>query len=133
LTGLLTRLLGDAPVVRISLLATAAGFGLMLLANSDVTLLLATGFLILAIALLGPVLKGVISMQTTLKQGVTMGVNNAFSSLGRIFGPLWAAFLFDVHMEIPFYSSAAILALAFVYSRTAGLSQAQGPRSAQHR
>jgi DHA1 family multidrug resistance protein-like MFS transporter len=121
LTGLLTSRFGEAWVIRVSLLATAAGFGLILLAGSFLPLLLAVGFLILAIALLGPALNALISTRTTLQQGITMGVNNSFSSLGKVVGPLWAGFLFDIHINLPFLSSAVILLLGFVISLVVAL------------
>lgn len=116
LTGLLTRRFGELRVIRLSLLATALGFGLMLLAGSYLTLLLATGFLILAIALLGPALNSLLSARATLKQGITMGLNNSFSSLGRIVGPLWAGWIFDINAGLPFLSSAVILTAGFLVS-----------------
>jgi DHA1 family multidrug resistance protein-like MFS transporter len=116
LTGLLTKRFGEVWVIRISLLATAAGFGLILLAQGYYILLLATGFLILAIALTGPALNALISTRTELPQGVTMGVNNSFQGLGRVLGPLWAGWIFDLDQNLPFISSAAILFLAFIIS-----------------
>lgn len=114
--GPLTRWFGETWVIRGALLATAAGFGLMLLANAFIPLLLATGFLVLAIALVGPALNALISTRTTLQQGITMGVNNSFSSLGKVLGPLWAGFIFDIHVDLPFLSSAVILILGFAIS-----------------
>ncbi len=116
LTGLLTKKYGEVAVIRLSLLVTSVGFGLMLLATAYIPLLFTTGFLVLAIALLGPALNSLISTRTEMQQGITMGVNNSFSSLGRILGPLWAGLLFDVHMDYPFLSSAAILLAAFAIS-----------------
>jgi MFS transporter, DHA1 family, multidrug resistance protein len=116
LTGLLAKRFGEVWVIRGSLLATAAGFGLMLLATGYLSLLLTTGFLIMAIALLGPALNALISSRTRLPQGITMGVNNSFTGLGRVLGPLWAGFLFDIQMGLPFISSAVILILAFFIS-----------------
>lgn len=127
LTGLLTRRFGEARVIRVSLFATAAGFVLMLLAGSYFTLLLATGFLILAIALLGPALNALISTQTTQQQGITMGINNSVSSLGRIIGPLWAGFIFDIHVDLPFLSSALILGLGFAISLAGSLHPPRKP------
>ncbi len=116
LTGLLTKLFGEVVVIRLSLVATAAGFGLMLLATSYISLLLSTGVLVLSIALLSPALNSLISARTALQQGITMGVNNSFAGLGRVLGPLWAGFIFDVHVDFPFLSSVVILILGFIIS-----------------
>jgi hypothetical protein len=51
-----------------------------------------------------------------MQQGITMGVNNSFSGLGRILGPLWAGLIFDIHVDFPFLSSLMILILGFIIS-----------------
>lgn len=130
LTGLLTRRFGEVWVIRVSLLSAAAGFGLMVLADAYLPLLLATGFLILAIALLGPSLNALIANRTTLQQGITMGVNNSFSSLGKVLGPLWAGFIFDVNLDLPFLSSTVILLLGFLISLSAALQPPPGEAAA---
>jgi len=116
LTGILTKRYGEVIVIRFSLLATAFGFGLMLLASAFIPLLLATGFLVLSIALLGPALNSLISTRTTMKQGMTMGWSNSFSSLGRILGPIWAGLIFDINMDWPFLSSAVIMLIGLLIS-----------------
>ena len=50
------------------------------------------------------------------EQGVAMGLNNSFNSLGRIVGPIWAGFAFDVNYSLPYLSGAAILVTGFVIS-----------------
>ena len=43
-----------------------------------------------------------------------MGLNNAFMSLGRIVGPIWAGTLFDVNMGFPYLSGAVVMLIGFV-------------------
>ncbi len=43
-----------------------------------------------------------------------MGLNNAFISLGQIGGPLWAGFVFDIHVDLPYLSGAAIMFIGFL-------------------
>ena len=45
-----------------------------------------------------------------------MGLGNTFLSLGRVVGPLWAGFIFDVGIRLPYLSGAAIMATGFVVS-----------------
>jgi DHA1 family multidrug resistance protein-like MFS transporter len=116
LTGPLTRRWGEAVVIRASLLATSAGFLIMLLASSFPSVLLTTGFFILAVALLRPAVTALLSKQTTGGQGAAMGLANSFSSLGRMIGPVWAGFLFDVNYHYPFVSGALILLAGFLIS-----------------
>jgi hypothetical protein len=39
------------------------------------------------------------SKQATVGQGVAMGLSNSFMSLGRIVGPIWAGFAFDMNFS----------------------------------
>jgi DHA1 family multidrug resistance protein-like MFS transporter len=43
-----------------------------------------------------------------------MGLNNSFNSLGRIAGPIWAGFAFDLNYSYPYLSGAAIMFVGFL-------------------
>ena len=116
LAGPLTRRWGDEAVIRGGLLATIAGFGWMLLADSYWMILLATAFFGLATTLQIPALTSLTSRRATLPQGIVMGLSNSFVSLGRIFGPLLAGFLFDVNIRLPYAGGIAVMGLGFVVS-----------------
>jgi DHA1 family multidrug resistance protein-like MFS transporter len=45
-----------------------------------------------------------------------MGLNNAYMSLGRVIGPLWAGAVIDINMFFPFITGAAIMMLGFIAS-----------------
>jgi len=54
-----------------------------------------------------------ISQQSTRReQGISLGLHNSFMSLGRIIGPTWAGFVFDVNISLPYISGGIIMALA---------------------
>jgi DHA1 family multidrug resistance protein-like MFS transporter len=116
LAGPLTRRWGDATVIRGGLLASALGFGLMLLADSYLTILLAIAFFGLTIALQIPALTSLTSKRATVPQGVAMGLSNSFISLGRIVGPLLGGIVFDIHIMLPYLSGAAIMGIGFIVS-----------------
>lgn len=116
LAGPLTRRWGEAAVIKAGMLASALGFGLLLLAYDYLTALLATAFFGLAIALQAPALAALTSRRTTYSQGVTMGLSNAFVSLGRIVGPLLGGPIFDLDLRLPYLSGAAVMLLGFVAS-----------------
>ncbi len=113
LTGPLTKLFGDVTVIRFGMLVGAVGFGALLLATGFIPILLATGFFILAVALIGPALNSYLSAFGGEHQGALMGLNTAFASLGRVIGPLWAGFSFDVNINYPFISGALTLLVGF--------------------
>jgi DHA1 family multidrug resistance protein-like MFS transporter len=113
LIGPLTKRLGEARVLLIAVFGCVIGYILMLFAESLPMILLTTGFFIVNNALLRPVVSSMTSKQSTIGQGVAMGLNNSFMSLGRSVGPLWAGFVFDINTSLPYISGAIILVVGF--------------------
>lgn len=116
LAGPLTKRWGDGVVIKAGMLATAIGFGLMLLADTFATVLLTIGFFVLGTALLAPAVMSLTSKCVTLQQGIAMGLSNSSMSLGRIVGPLVAGVAFDINPNLPYLSGAAIMLVGFVLS-----------------
>jgi DHA1 family multidrug resistance protein-like MFS transporter len=116
LTGPLSTRWGEANIIRASFLGSAIGFVLMLQANTFPAVLLTVGFFIVSNALLRPAVSSLISKRATGGQGVAMGLNNSFMSLGRIAGPIWAGTLFDVGIHYPYLSGAVVMLVAFLAS-----------------
>ncbi len=116
LTGPLTKAMGEVALIRIGLLGGVLGFAAVLWADGFVPILLASGLFILAVALIGPALNSYLSTFGGEHQGALMGLNTAFASLGRVIGPLWAGFVFDVNMSYPFISGGVILLVGLVVS-----------------
>ncbi len=114
LTGPSIKRWGDSAVIKASLIASAVGFLLMLTATDLTTVMLTTGFFILSNAMLRPSVASLISKRAEKGQGIAMGLNNSFMSLGRIAGPLWAGFVLDINLSYPFITGAFIMALGFV-------------------
>ena len=116
LAGPFTKRFGDAAVIKGALLASVIGFGFMLLANDFLTVLLTTGFFILATALMTPAITSLTSKRATGQQGMAMGLSNSAMSLGRIAGPLWGGIAFDINLRLPYLSGAAVMLLTFLVS-----------------
>ncbi len=112
----LAKRFGEVAVIRSALLVGSIGFITLLLAQGFVPMLCATAFFLLAVALISPALTGYISTFSEENQGAMMGMNTAFASLGRVAGPLWAGFSFDVNRSYPFISGAAALLVSFTIS-----------------
>jgi DHA1 family multidrug resistance protein-like MFS transporter len=135
LTGPLTRRWGEATVIKTTLLASAVTFGLLLTAHNLATVLLTTGLFTLPNALLRTAIMSLTSKRAGARQGTAMGLNNSFSSLGRVVGPVWAGFAFDVNSSLPYLSGAAIMlggfvaSLAWVTQEPAGAAQDRGNRT----
>lgn len=114
LTGPVTKRFGENAVIKVSLISSAVGFGLMLLPNSDIGVYLTVGFFVLSNSMLRPAISAVISREAESGQGIAMGLNNSFMSLGRIVGPLWAGSMFDLNLTLPYISGAVVMALLFI-------------------
>lgn len=131
LTGPFTRRWGEVSVIKISLLGSAFGFALMLFSKSLVGVLLTTGFFVTSNAMLRPSVSAMISKRADMGQGVAMGLNNAFMSLGRSAGPLWAGFLYDINLSYPYWSGSLIMLSSFVISmfklKSERISHLEGP------
>jgi MFS family permease len=78
--------------------------------------LLAIGFFIFTLALIGPALNSYISNFAGEHQGTVMGLNSAMTSLGRVIGPLWGGYIYDINIAYPFFSGAATLLLGLLVS-----------------
>ena len=116
LTGIATRRFGEVNVIKASLIASVAGFLVMLLATNLVAVVLTSSFFVLANAMLRPAVSSLISQRTKKGQGIAMGLNNAFMSLGRVAGPLWAGIVIDVNLSFPFITGAIIMLIGFIAS-----------------
>ena len=126
LTGPATKRWGEALVIKASLLAGSVGFVVLLLANTYVTVLLATAFFIMSKTMLRPAVLSLTSKQATVGQGAAMGLSNSFMSLGRIIGPIWAGAAFDLNYNYPYLSGSLILLLGFLISLATVSQPAKG-------
>jgi DHA1 family multidrug resistance protein-like MFS transporter len=127
LTGPSTRRFGEEKVIKFSLLAGSAGFLVLLMAETYVTILFATGFFILSKTLLRPAVLSLTSKRSTVGQGAAMGLSNSFMSLGRIAGPVWAGYSFDLDYSYPYISGSIILLAGFLLSLVWGLEARETP------
>ncbi len=116
LTGPATRRLGEQAIIKLSLIASAIGFLIMVLVHQDALVLISVGFFVFSNAMLRPSIFSLTSKTARGGLGVALGLNNSFQSLGRVIGPIWAGITFDVNFNLPYLSAAAILFLTFCYA-----------------
>lgn len=113
LTGPATKRWGEARVIQGSLLASAAGLALILIASDFATVLLTTNFFAIGNAMLRPGVASLISKRAGDHQGAALGMSNSFMSLGRVVGPIWAGSVLDLSLYLPYVTGAALMALGF--------------------
>jgi DHA1 family multidrug resistance protein-like MFS transporter len=116
LTGVATRRWGETTVIRAALLAGAGTFLLLLLAKTQLAVLLTTGLFVLITAFFRPAVHSLTSQRATIGQGAAMGLSSAFVSMGRIAGPIWAGAVYDLNSSYPYLSGAVILSIVFALS-----------------
>jgi DHA1 family multidrug resistance protein-like MFS transporter len=116
IVGPFTKRYGDLPLIKTGFLLSAISMLGVMMAGSYTLLLLAIALFSLFSAVLIPAITSLTSKQTTMSQGVTMGLNNSFISLGRIFGPLVGGFVFDFHWGLPFLGGALVMLAGFMAS-----------------
>jgi DHA1 family multidrug resistance protein-like MFS transporter len=128
LTGPLTRRFGDLPLISAGLAGGAIGFLGMSLAVDALTTLLAVGLFTAALALVGPALNAILSTHAGEHQGTVMGLNSAASSMGRVVGPLWAGYLYEVDIDYPYFSGSAALVLSLAVCYAVMRAARRGPQ-----
>ncbi|MFC7372869.1 MFS transporter [Fictibacillus iocasae] len=114
LVGRLTRAFGDSRVVTGSLLLSAGGFVLMTLAGGYWTVLLTVSLFFLGNSMVRPAVNALISKMAGKEQGMIMGLNNSFFSLGNAIGPIVAGVLFEYHMEWPYWFGAFLMIASLI-------------------
>ncbi len=108
-------------MVKVSLFASIFGFALMTIAVSEsgkiaASVILTSGFFMLTNSMIRPGVSSLISKQADTSQGMAMGMNNAFMSLGRIIGPLWAGYALDINLNYPYLTGAIVMVIGFAAS-----------------
>ena len=93
LTGPATKRFGERNVIKAALLGLTVTFLLILSAYDFTTLLITISLFAFTNAMLRPSIASLISKETKIDQGLAMGLNSSFMSLGRFTGPLLAGFL----------------------------------------
>ena len=118
LTGPATKRFGERNVIKAALLGLTVTFLLILTAYDFTTLLITIGLFAFTNAMLRPSIASLISKETKIDQGLAMGLNSSFMSLGRFTGPLLAGFLFDIRISLPYMAGSLIMFLGFIYVQT---------------
>lgn len=116
--GWALRRFGEEQTIRYSLVMGVVGFLLLAWSPNLAALFVASWIISVAISFMRPTVAAMASKRTTLEQGVTMGVQTSFDSLGRAIGPSVAGLLYAGAPWIPFAGAALLYAASFVWTGT---------------
>ncbi|MGF9697240.1 MULTISPECIES: MFS transporter [Paenibacillus] len=116
LIGWLLNRFGEKKVISICLLFVAVFVLLTLFVHTYWLILVVTFIVFLGMDILRPAISTQMSKLAEEQQGFVAGLNSAYTSLGNIAGPIVAGALFDVNINYPYVSAAAVLAVCFVLS-----------------
>lgn len=116
--GKLIQRFGEKRLINWTFLLSAVSLLLMLLSGNFVYMLLLTAVFITLTSIMRPAINTLLSKSAGDEQGFVAGMNNAYMSLGNIFGPAVAGLLFDIDLNAPYLLGAAVLAFSLYLSLT---------------
>lgn len=116
LIGWLLNRFGEKMVISVCLLFVAVFVLLTLFVHTYWLILVVTFIVFLGMDILRPAISTQMSKLAQEQQGFVAGLNSAYTSLGNIAGPIVAGALFDVNINYPYVSAAAVLAICFLLS-----------------
>lgn len=115
LTGPATKRFGERNVIKATLLCSTVNFLLILTAFDFTSLLITVGLFAFGNAMLRPSISSLVSKEAAIDQGLALGLNSSFMSLGRFTGPLLAGYLFDIRITLPYLAGSLIMFLGFIF------------------
>lgn len=120
---------GEMKIILFNLLVAAISLYGLLFVSEYYVILFVTTLFSTATTLIRPAVNTLISKTAGNEQGYAAGMNNAYMSLGSMFGPALAGTLFDWHMNIPFTFGALVLLgcffLTFIWAKKSADKQQQ--------
>jgi len=105
---------GDTAVITGSLVISAAGLFLMMQATSITGLWFYTAIFSAGNTCLRPGISTLITKTTSKGQGAAMGLMQSFDSLGRIAGPVFGGWTYELYGNAPFLIAGSLLVITLL-------------------
>lgn len=116
--GKVVKIVGEEKLLIISSVIAVAGFSVM--SYSHTAILLVFGMIVLSVgnSYITPVVQSLVSERSSAhEQGGVMGIMQSYGSVGRIFGPITAGFIYEkVSPFSPSIMGAVIMCMIFILS-----------------
>ncbi|SFK74746.1 MFS transporter, DHA1 family, multidrug resistance protein [Paenibacillus sp. 1_12] len=120
LIGKLIQLFGEKMLINITFVLSAVCLVLMLLSGNFWFVLIVTMLFFTLTSIMRPAINTLLSKMAGEEQGYVAGMNNAYMSLGNIFGPAVAGTLYEIHLNLPYAFGAIVLVISFFLSSVWG-------------
>jgi len=114
LIGRMIKARGEEWVIKAGLFFSVLGYALTVLAFNLWSLVFFVSLAVIGQGFLRPSLASLISKDTELQEGATMGALQSVDSFGRILGPIAGGFLFQLGAQFPYFSIGGFNLLALL-------------------
>ncbi|MDS0526133.1 MFS transporter [Clostridium sp. SHJSY1] len=118
--GLIDKMIkrfGEYKLIRFSLVMTSCALLLMLLKINFLYLLVVSAIFFTFNSFLRPTVNTLLSNEAGDEQGFVSGLNNTYTSIGNVIGPVLAGNLFDKNINLPYTIGAFILLGTIIFIR----------------
>jgi len=116
LTDRITRRFGEKQIIVAMLFLSAVSLVLLLFSGDFYYVMVITMLFFTFNNILRPTINTLLSRVAGNEQGFVAGMNNAYTSLGTIFGPMLAGILFEVHFDLPYLFGGFVLLLSSIFT-----------------
>lgn len=113
----LIRRYGEERTIILGLIVGAISFSLLAVSPNHIWAMVVVVGTASAMSLIRPTIASSISRRASFGMGITMGMQSAFDSLGRVVGPLIAGSLYNIHPTVPFMGAALMYTVALLVAR----------------
>lgn len=129
LTDRITQRFGETRIIVAMLLLSAVSLVCLLFSGRYYYVMAVTMLFFTFNNILRPAINTLMSKAAGTEQGFVAGMNNAYTSLGTIFGPMLAGILFEVHFDLSYLFGGFVLLVCGIFSGSR-LRQVLLPREA---
>ncbi|MGG3308547.1 MFS transporter [Paenibacillus lautus] len=115
-TDRITRRFGEKRIIVAMLLLSAVSLVFLLFSGHFYYVMVVTMLFFTFNNILRPTINTLLSRVAGDEQGFVAGMNNAYTSLGTIFGPMLAGILFEVHFNLPYLFGGFVLLVSSIFT-----------------
>lgn len=108
LVGRMSKKIGEGKVIQLGIVISAIGFILVLFSSNFITAAIYLTVFGMGNSCIRPAMNSLVTRTATSNFGSMTGLLSSFDSLGRIVGPVFGGWLFEVSVGLPFIVGAIL-------------------------